>query len=48
MAEIETTIAEASDVLMRIAHGDLSARIKGDDRGVLLDLKRDTNTTAEQ
>ncbi len=48
MAEIEVAIGEASDVLMRIAGGDLSARIKGDYRGVLLNLKRDTNATAEQ
>jgi methyl-accepting chemotaxis protein len=48
MAEIEVAIGEASDVLMRIAGGDLSARITGEYRGVLLDLKRDTNATAEQ
>ena len=43
---VEAALAETSDVLMRIAKGDLSARISGDYQGVLLDLKRDTNATA--
>jgi methyl-accepting chemotaxis protein len=48
MQGVESALAEASDVLMRIARGDLSARIQGDYHGVLLALKRDTNATAEQ
>ena len=48
MQGVEVALAEASDVLMRIARGDLSARIQGDYHGVLLELKRDTNATAEQ
>ena len=45
---VEAALAEASDILMRIAKGDLQARITGDYQGVLLDLKRDTNATGEQ
>lgn len=48
LAGVEAALAEASGVLMRIAKGDMSARIAGEYQGVLLDLKRDTNATGEQ
>jgi methyl-accepting chemotaxis protein len=48
MQGVEAALSETSDVLTRIAQGDLSARILGNYQGVLLDLKRHTNATAEQ
>jgi methyl-accepting chemotaxis protein len=48
LSGVEAALSEASGVLMRIAKGDMSARITGSYQGVLLELKRDTNATGEQ
>lgn len=48
MASSQTSIADVSDVLRAISHGDLTARMDGEYDGVFARMRDDANTTTAQ
>ncbi|HEL3179215.1 TPA: MCP four helix bundle domain-containing protein [Stenotrophomonas maltophilia] len=48
MASSQASIADVSDVLRAISHGDLTARMDGDYDGVFARMRDDANTTTAQ
>ncbi|MDR2960476.1 MAG: methyl-accepting chemotaxis protein [Stenotrophomonas sp.] len=48
MASSQASIADVSDVLRAISHGDLTARMDGDYEGVFARMRDDANTTTAQ
>ncbi|MEN5391335.1 methyl-accepting chemotaxis protein [[Pseudomonas] hibiscicola] len=48
MASSQASIADVSDVLRAISHGDLTARMEGEYEGVFARMRDDANTTTAQ